>query len=140
MSGTFDLEIMTPQRQFYRGSIEALSVTTVDGEMTFLRNHAPISVPLTIGSIKIKHHGQWKVAFQSEGFVEIKDNLARVFVQSCEWPEDIDPARALAAEQRALERLQNSKNLSEYQWTQVALNRALTRLRIIGNKGKNYWR
>lgn len=130
MSKGFSLAIFTPQRQFYQGEVEAVTVTTVDGELTILKDHAAITLPLTVGNIKIKRDGKWKEAFQSEGFLEVAQGSARVFVQTCEWPEDIDTARAQAAAMRAQERLLRQQNNIEYQWTKVALSRALARLRV----------
>jgi len=134
MNESFHLEILTPERQFYRGEIEALVVTTVDGEFTILKDHTAITLPLVVGSIKLKRHDKWNEAFQSEGFFEVNNNIARVFVQTCEWPEDIDRARAIAAEKRALDRMRRVQSMIEYQWTKIALTRAMVRLRITRGK------
>ena len=69
MSAPFPLEILTPEHQFFAGEVEALTVTSIDGELTILRGHAPITAPLAVGSIKLKQDGQWREAFQSEGFL-----------------------------------------------------------------------
>ncbi|MGI6665469.1 MAG: ATP synthase F1 subunit epsilon [Christensenellaceae bacterium] len=134
MAKTFLLEIFTPERLFFAGEIEALTVETTDGEMTILADHTPITAPLQIGKIKIKQTGEWKEAFQSEGFLEIDGKEVHLFVQACEWPEDIDVARANAAEHRAKERLRQQKSMMEYRWTQSALARAMARLRVTQDK------
>ena len=131
---TFLLEILTPERQFFEGEVEALTVTTTDGELTILKNHSPITAPLVVGSVHIKQNGEWRHAFQSEGFLEVDEEGTHVFVQACEWPEDIDAARADAAEHRARERLRQQKSIQEYEWTRIALTRAMARLRITKNK------
>lgn len=131
---TFLLEILTPERQFFEGEVEALTVTTTDGELTILKNHTPITAPLIVGNIHIKQNGSWRHAFQSEGFLEVDEDGTHVFVQACEWPEDIDASRANAAEHRARERLRQQKSMQEYEWTRTALTRAMARLRITKNK------
>ena len=134
MSDSFPLIIMTPERKFFDGEVEAITITTIDGEFQILKDHTPITLPLVVGSIQIKKDGKWKEAFQSEGFLEVSNSMVRVFVQTCEWPEDIDAARALAAQQRAIERMRWQKSMVEYQWTKIALARAMVRLRITHSK------
>ncbi len=124
------LEILTPQRQFFDEDVEAITVSTTDGELTVLRGHAAISLPLVIGKILIKQNGSWREAFQSEGFLEVDEDGAHVFVQACEWPEDIDASRAREAAHRAQERLRQQQSRSEYEWSRVSLARAMMRLRI----------
>ena len=131
---TFQLEILTPERQFFADEVQALTITTTDGELTVLKDHTPITVPLVVGQIKLKQNDVWKTAFQSEGFLEVDETGTYVFVQACEWPENIDARRATEAENRAKERMRQQKSLQEYQWTQVALTRAMARLRVINNK------
>ncbi len=127
---TFHLDIMTPEHLFFSGKVQALTVSTTDGGMTILRDHAPICAPLVVGSIYIKQDGEWREAFQSEGFLVVDEQGTHVFVQACEWPENIDAIRAEQARQRAAERLRQKQSNFEYQWTRVAMARAVARLRI----------
>ena len=131
---SFFLEILTPERLFFSEEVEAVSITTVDGGYTILAGHSPITMPLVIGSIQMKQNGEWREAFQSEGFIEFDNNRAHVFLQACEWPDDIDEQRAKAAEQRLLERMMRQRSIIEYQWSRVALTRAMERLRIAHKK------
>lgn len=131
---TFRLHILTPERQFFDEQVEALTIDTTDGELTVLAGHAAISVPLTIGSLYIKQEGKWRQAFQAGGFLEVDENGAHVFVQVCEWPEDIDARRAEEAERRATERIRQRRSLEEYQWSKTSLARAMGRLRVINSR------
>ena len=63
---TFELSIMTPERQFFSGQVEALTVTGIDGQMTVLAGHAPMVVSLDIGEISIKQDGTWRQAVNTE--------------------------------------------------------------------------
>lgn len=130
MSATFPLEILTPEKMFFAQDVEALTITSVDGQLTILKNHMPITAPLDIGSIKIKQNGKWREAFQSEGFLEVGERVVHVFVQACEWPEEIDERRAEDAAHRLEERMRQQRSIEEYHWSKIALARAMTRLRI----------
>ena len=62
---TFPFEILTPERRFFSGEIEALTFTADDGEWTILKNHAPMIVVLRPGALKIKQDGKWREAINS---------------------------------------------------------------------------
>ena len=136
--GSFPLEILTPERCFYEGEAQALTIATADGELTVLCGHVPITAPLAVGSIRICTDGQWREAFQSEGFLEVDRQGVHVFVQACEWQEDIDAARAERAEQRARTRLSAAHSQMEVEWTKIALSRAMCRLRLSQHRGINF--
>ena len=70
MSRSFKLEIITPTREFLEITAEAVSATTLDGEITVLAGHAPMVAALGIGELKCKEiGGAWRKAFHSEGFL-----------------------------------------------------------------------
>lgn len=126
---TFELSIMTPERQFFSGQVEALTVTGIDGQMTVLAGHAPMVVSLDIGEISIKKDGTWRQAVNTEGFMEVLGDSVVMFVQACEWPEDIDVRRAEEAKHRAEERIRQRQSILESQTSKIALARAMVRLR-----------
>lgn len=128
---TFNLEVLTPEHPFYEGPAVSLTVTTTDGQYTFLAGHAPIVMPLTVGSIVIKTpEGETIEAFNSEGFMEFGHEITSVYVQACERPEEIDQKRAEEARRRAEERLRQKQSLSEYTQSKMALARAMARLSV----------
>ena len=126
---TFDLSIMTPERQFFSGQVEALTITGIDGQMTVLAGHAPMVVSLAVGEISIKQDGVWREAVNSEGFMEVLQDSVVVFVQECELPEDIDMRRAEEAKHRAEERIRQRQSIWENKSSKIALARAMVRLR-----------
>ena len=126
---TFELSIMTPERQFFSGQVEALTITGIDGKMTVLAGHAPMVASLAVGEISIKQDGVWREAVNSEGFMEVLQDSVVVFVQACEWPEDIDMRRAEEAKHRAEERIRQRQSIWENKSSKIALARAMVRLR-----------
>ena len=130
MPTPFQLDILTPERAFYSGPAEGVTVTTPDGEICVLAQHAPLVTPLEIGTIQLNIAGQWKEAFISEGFMEVGHSRTVIFTQACEWPEDIDARRAEEAVQRQQERLRQQRSIREQKASQIALARAMARLRV----------
>lgn len=130
MSKPFNLKILTPEREFYDGPCEAVTVEIPDGSITILADHAPLIAPLEVSSIKFKLEGAWREAFNSMGFMEVHHEGVVVYVQACEWPHEIDARRAEEARQRATETLRQKQSQSEYKQSKIALARAMERLRL----------
>ena len=127
---TFKLEVLTPRREFYSGDVEAVTIVLEDGEMTLLKDHEPMLAALEIGEMRIKTADGWKNAFASQGFVEVRPDETLIFVQTCEWPDDIDEARAEETRQRAAEAMRQKLSIIEYKESQAALARSMMRLRV----------
>lgn len=128
--GTFRLEVLTPEKRFFEGDVDMVIVRSVDGDLGILRGHMPMVAPIGIGSLRILTGGQWREAFISGGFMEVKPESTLILSDAVEWPEEIDIKRAEAAKERALERLRQKRSREEYIRSQVALARALNRLKI----------
>ena len=132
----FDLNVMTPEHEFYSGKAEALTVNTTDGSVTILANHMPMVTDIEVGEMSMKRDGEWKTAVTARGFMEVSPTGVDVFVMSCEYPENIDVLRAEEAARRAQERLRQKQSLMEYRSSQIALSRAMARLRASHKKMK----
>jgi F-type H+-transporting ATPase subunit epsilon len=128
VSKRFNLKILTPERIFFSGDVEAVMVTAPDGRLTVLAEHTPLICPLAVGDTRIKEDGLWRECVNSEGFIEVHHEGVLMFVQACEWPEEIDAARAEQALRRAEERLRQQRSVSEYNQSKLAIARAMARL------------
>lgn len=134
MPATFFLEIITPERSFFSGNVEMVVLRTPEGEMGILRDHLPMVVSVDIGPVRILQDGKWLSAALTAGFMEITRDKTIILADTAEWPEEIDINRALAAKQRAEERLHQLHGNIEYMRSQHALTRALARLKISGRQ------
>lgn len=93
------LEIITPSKLFYRGEVDLVIVTTLDGDEGFMAGHCWGCKLLDIGELWIQEKGadknDWRVAALAGGFIEIKDSVI-IYTDAVEWSEDIDMERALS--------------------------------------------
>lgn len=137
MSKLFDLAVVTPEREFFSGKVEAVTAHAPDGSVTILADHEPLIMPVSVGTISFKKDGQWESAINSEGFMEVHLEGVLIFVQSCERPEEIDTRRAMEAKKRAEEKLRQKQSVNEYKQSKVALARAMVRLQE-SSKSVNY--
>ncbi|HHW58029.1 MAG TPA: ATP synthase F1 subunit epsilon [Clostridia bacterium] len=137
MDKNFHLEVLTPHRKFYEGDVEEIIVTITTGKIGILKGHIPMTAAIAqAGTLQIKRDGQWREAFISGGFMEVKRVSVTILSSAVEWPEEIDIARAQAAKERAEEKLRQKRSRQEHLLAEAALKRALMRLQI-ASKYKN---
>ena len=91
MSSSLKLEIITPERVFYRGEVKMVVVRTFLGEEGFLPGHLPAVKLLDTGELAIQEEGseKLKIASISGGFVDVKDGII-IYTDRAEWAEEID--------------------------------------------------
>ena len=130
MPKSFHLEIIASDRVFFEGDCEHLVVTALDRLPGILAGHEPLVTSLPTGELKYMVNGKWYYAAISEGFMEVMPDFAVILADSCELPEEIDIKRAEEAKMRAEEKLRHKQSIMEYYHTQVALNKAMNRLKV----------
>ncbi len=129
------LSIETPEKVFYQGEAEALTLTTPDGEMGVMDSHELMVVALDTGPLRIKVNGGWRDAALSGGFAHIKGTRVVVLADTAEWPEEIELSRAEADKRRAEEIMRARESEMEYLEAIVALKKAVLRINMAG-RGK----
>jgi len=132
MSKLFSLKILTPEREFFEGEVEAVNLNAPDGKVEILANHTPFIMPVDVGTLSIKQNGEWIEAVNSEGFIEVRRHDVVIFVQTCERPDEIDVRRAEEARRHAEEVMRQKQSMTEYQQSKLALARAMARLKLSG--------
>jgi F-type H+-transporting ATPase subunit epsilon len=136
MAGTFNLQVVTPEREIFNGAVESVTVPGSEAPFGVLRNHAPIIAALDPGVVKIFNvEGEEIRLVVGGGFFQMADNTAMVLADSAERPSEIDLARAQEAEARAKSRLSGQlEPVMEVQRERAAaaLKRAQIRVRNSG--------
>lgn len=124
----FQLEIITPDRVFYKGEASMVEFTSVDGEMGIYKHHIPLTTVLAPGIVTITEPEGKKEAAVHAGFVQILGDKVTFLAEIAEWPEEIDVARAEAAKARAEERLRGHTGEIDVTRAEIALKKALVRI------------
>ena len=130
MSETFGLEIYASNKLAYAGRAQKLIIPAVDGERGFLAHHANVVEAIIPGEMRFADAEGNEHIFAVSGFVEMINNRAKLFCLSVESPEEIDIRRAQEAKERAEEQLRQKQSIQEYHMNQMALARAMTRLKV----------
>lgn len=130
MNNTFDLKIVSSDRNFFEGACEMIILPAIDGDHGVLAKHESMVTAIRAGEVRFQVDGQWKIAALGDGFAQIMPDYVVVVVDTAEWPEEIDVRRAEEARERAEERLRRKQALLEYHHTKAALSRAMARLKV----------
>ena len=132
---SFTLEIVTPRKVVFNGSVNSFSAPGVMGSFQVLFNHAPMLAEIGVGEVKIQQPEGAVVRFAtSGGFVEVKQNHVILLAETIERSDEIDRSRAEAARGRAQGRISDRAENTDVPRARFALERAQNRLRLSAEK------
>ena len=75
------LEIITPDKELFKGEATLVTVPGVDGSMGFLNNHAPLITVLKAGDVKVKTDAGEELFPVKGGVVEVSNNTVIVLAE-----------------------------------------------------------
>ena len=130
-SKIFEVEIITPDRTFYKSEATMIEFNTAAGEIGVYKNHIPLTTVLAPGVVTIHKDGEDNViAAVHSGFAEILPEKVTLLAEVAEWPDEIDVERAEKKKKRAEERLASKAESVDVMRAELALRRALVRMDI----------
>lgn len=141
----FQLSVVTPIQVFYEDEVGGLIAPGEAGYVGVLTGHAPLITSLKPGLLTIRDSLDTVVEFAiANGFLEMSNNRATILADAIEYVEKIDLERALAALERADNRIAGSNTTEDTDQSRAkrARSRALNRIdlkeRLDGDsRGKN---
>ena len=133
---TTKLEIVTAERQVYSEDVTAVIAEGIEGQMTILPKHAPLVTMLVPGPLTIRKDSDEIIMSISGGFLEVRPDKVIILADACERSDEIDIERAVAAKQRAEERLKELPPELDHMRAEAALRRSIARLRVAEKRRK----
>jgi F-type H+-transporting ATPase subunit epsilon len=134
MTESFQLEIVTPEKQLVSDTAEEVQIPGKNGYLGILPGHAPLITELAVGEIAYRKQGQPHYLSVAWGFAEVLPSKVTILAEAAERPEEIDVGRAKEAKQRAEERLHSQDPDTDYPRALYALKRAEVRLDVAKKK------
>lgn len=130
------LEIITPEKILVKEDVDMVEAVGTLGEFGVLPGHTRFLTTLGIGEIRYTgSDGKTKFIATSGGFAEVLDETMTILVETAEYAEAIDLARARRAEERAMSKLKElTPDLPDYRLYELALLRAIARIRVADKK------
>jgi F-type H+-transporting ATPase subunit epsilon len=128
---TLILELVTPERQVLRETVDSVQLPGLGGELGILPGHAPLLTELGAGQLSYSKGGEVQIATAMGGFAEVLAGRVIVLAERSERAEEIDLTRARAAKERAEKRLfPMPASDVDFARAQDALRRALLRVGV----------
>lgn len=123
------LEIATPERLMVGEEVDMVEAPGTSGEFGILPGHVTFLTTLDHGEVRFMVDGRTRFVATSGGFAEVVDNKVTLLLDTAEFGEEIDLARAQKAKERAETALRGlTFEHDEYMAFQAALTRAIIRI------------
>jgi F-type H+-transporting ATPase subunit epsilon len=126
----FQLEIVSPERRAFTGSVDMVVVPAIDGELGILPHHTRLITALGTGELRIKSAEGEQAMLISGGFVEVRADKVVVMADLAEHSDEIDEAKAVEARRQAEAELEGIHEPLDLARARAALQTALMRERI----------
>lgn len=135
---SFQLEILTPERVFYRGECISLIIPITDGMLGIMANREPITASVTNGEAYYTRPDGEKILFSVfGGMVDVQDNQVKILCESALLPEEIDEEKEQREIERAQSELAGKQSRHDYLLSKLMLSNAVNNLKIKQKKTIN---
>ena len=116
MANTIHIDVVSAEESIFSGEAEFVVLPGEAGELGIYPRHTPLITRIKPGSVRIKVQGQTEeeLVFVAGGVLEVQPGVITVLADTAIRGHDLDEAKALAAQQRAQETLQNRTSQLEY--------------------------
>ena len=129
MADKLTLDIVTPYGHIFTDEVDEIVATGSEGEFGVLPEHVPFLTTMKIGMLTYKKGAETGYFFVNGGYAEVGPDKVTILADSAERSEDIDIERAKEAMKRAEERLKKQEEIDEARAT-AAIERSLTRVQV----------
>ena len=128
MADKIHIRIVTSGGTVFEDHVSALNVPVDGATIGILADHAPLLGAVTDGVVRCTYaDGREECVAVGIGVINVVKNEVSILVRTAEKGEDIDLARAEAAEKRARERLAHKAADVDVTRAEAALHRAIAR-------------
>lgn len=129
------LKITTHEKVVFDQDVDEIYSKGVQGEFGILPGHLPFMTALDIGVTKVIVDGKPELFSTMGGIFQLSGNRALILTQAAEKSEEIDIERAEEAKKRAIEKLENEPDNWDVPRAEIALARAIARIKASGKGG-----
>ena len=121
----------------YSDLADAVTLPTLEGEITILPNHLPLVSVLVPGEARVVNAGEEVLMAVSGGFIEVQPgSRVVVLADTAERAEELEIEKIEEAKKKAEEALEKKRDLDEENFAEAAaaLERELARLKVARKK------
>jgi len=134
---TIHLNIVSAHESIFSGCIKALQISGIEGELGIVPGHAPLLTALKPGMVRIvTEKNKEEVLYLSGGMLEVQPKSIIVLADVVIRADHLNKQEALAAKQRAEEKLNKASGDIKFAEIAAELARAVAKLRVIQASNK----
>jgi len=125
------VDIVSAEGEIHHGEAAMVFAPAEEGDVGIAPRHAPLLTRLKPGEVRIKDtDGKEHLFFVGGGILEVQPHLVTVMADTALRAKDADEAAALAAQQRAEEKLSSAKGDIDLARAQAELAEAAAMLQF----------
>lgn len=124
------LKIVTPEKLALEEEVDMVTLTSSEGELGILPNHAALMAKLMPGQLIIKKGSKQEILATGDGFIQIANNTLTILTDLAVTDTEIDERAVEDAKKRAEQALEQKLTDEEYAETMAILEKSLAQLRI----------
>jgi F-type H+-transporting ATPase subunit epsilon len=125
------LDVITPTKTLLKEEVDQITLSTIEGEITILPNHANLMTKLAPGEMVVKNNGKTESYAVFGGFLEISDNKVNILADHAVRAVDLEIAKVMEAKERAEKAMKDKTNDQDFQVADAELRRALMELKVV---------
>jgi F-type H+-transporting ATPase subunit epsilon len=116
MANTIHVDVVSAEESIFSGEAEFVVLPGEAGELGIYPRHTPLITRIKPGSVRIKVAGQAEeeLVFVAGGVLEVQPGVITVLADTAIRGHDLDEAKALEAQKRAQEAMQNRTSQMDY--------------------------
>jgi F-type H+-transporting ATPase subunit epsilon len=116
MANTIHVDVVSAEESIFSGEAEFVVLPGEAGELGIYPKHTPLITRIKPGSVRIKVPGQAEeeLVFVAGGVLEVQPGVITVLADTAIRGHDLDEAKALEAQKRAQEAMQNRTSQMDY--------------------------
>ncbi len=131
----FLLEVISPVKKVFSGSVEKLTVPSTSGELTILSHHQPLFTSLEMGRVVFVDDQNKTHEFTiGKGLLEVEKEKVSLLIEDVRSLQEISEQEALRAKKRAEVILKAKPKKEEMATAMSAFRRSLIDLRLSRKK------
>lgn len=132
------LEILTQEKQVYKGEVDIVLAPGYDGQIGILVNHVNMLTKLTGGELFIISGPSMTVLAITGGLLDVHNNQVTIMADNAVRADEIDIAVVEAAKRKAEEALREKLSDKEFAIASADLRRAVLELKVAKKRRYHY--
>lgn len=125
-----NLKVVTPEEEVFNEEVDGVNITTSEGVLGILPNHASLMAKVVPGELEIKKGGKNDHLAVGFGFLQVSQNSLIIMADLATKATDIDERAVEEAKKRAEQALTQKLTDEEQATTLAVLEKSIAQLKI----------